>query len=52
MCGGVVTAPFDLVKTRLQSSLFQAKLAEGKAAPRTGIRALLWNFADVGTILK
>lgn len=52
MCGGVVTAPFDLVKTRLQSSLFKTAAVEGKVVVRTGVKGLLWNFADVANILK
>ncbi len=61
MCGAIVTSPFDVVKTRLQSSLFR----EGHAAvgvigngaggailhaPRQG--GLLWNFVETGHILR
>lgn len=61
MCGSIVTAPFDVVKTRLQSDLFRPASAvasgstPGVAAVRTGaggVRALLWNFVDTGVILK
>ncbi|GAA5951037.1 hypothetical protein JCM3765_004659 [Sporobolomyces pararoseus] len=53
MCGSVVTAPFDVVKTRLQSDMFQQRATTTKSAvTRSGIRALLYNFVDTGTILK
>ncbi|GAA5892123.1 hypothetical protein JCM6882_005700 [Rhodosporidiobolus microsporus] len=53
MCGSIVTAPFDVVKTRLQSDLFQARAVEGaKAGTRTGIKGLLWNFVDTSKILR
>jgi solute carrier family 25 protein 33/36 len=53
MCGSIVTAPFDVVKTRLQSDLFQAKVVDGgKVVTRTGIKGLLWNFVDTGKILR
>ncbi|KAF9027501.1 mitochondrial carrier protein RIM2 [Hymenopellis radicata] len=61
MCGAIVTSPFDVVKTRLQSDLFRAKHAavavqSGGAgvlvgtAPRPG--GLLWNFVETGHILR
>lgn len=64
MCGAIVTSPFDVVKTRLQSSIFQqtassvglvghhpsgASMIIG-TAPRTG--GLLWNFVETGRILR
>ncbi|GAA5866423.1 hypothetical protein JCM1840_001313 [Sporobolomyces johnsonii] len=53
MCGSIVTAPFDVVKTRLQSDLFQQRVAsQAKPSSRTGIRALLYNFVDTGVILR
>ncbi|GAA6014851.1 hypothetical protein JCM11491_002137 [Sporobolomyces phaffii] len=54
MCGSVVTAPFDVVKTRLQSDMFhQAPQRSVHAVhARSGVRALLYNFVDTGTILK
>ncbi|GAA5971961.1 hypothetical protein JCM21900_003130 [Sporobolomyces salmonicolor] len=53
MCGSIVTAPFDVVKTRLQSDLFQQRAAgPAKASSRTGIRALLYNFVDTAVILR
>ncbi|KAG6381817.1 mitochondrial carrier protein RIM2 [Boletus reticuloceps] len=58
MCGAIVTSPFDVVKTRLQSSLFREKHASvgfvgGGVATlphRTG--GLLWNFVETGHILR
>ncbi|GAA6020207.1 hypothetical protein JCM10207_004370 [Rhodosporidiobolus poonsookiae] len=53
MCGAIVTAPFDVVKTRLQSDLFQTRVVDGgKAVTRSGIKGLLWNFVDTGKILR
>lgn len=57
MCGSIVTAPFDVVKTRLQSDLFQPRSSStsavvGSTSGRSGIRALLWNFVDTGLILR
>ncbi|GAA5896302.1 Rim2p [Sporobolomyces salmoneus] len=53
MCGSVVTAPFDVVKTRLQSDMFQQQRStKVSATSRSGIRALLYNFVDTGIILK
>ncbi|KPV78209.1 uncharacterized protein RHOBADRAFT_11107 [Rhodotorula graminis WP1] len=49
MAGAIVTAPFDVVKTRLQSDLF-ARVAD--TSTRTGLRALLYNFVDTGKILR
>ncbi|GAA5844020.1 hypothetical protein JCM5353_000550 [Sporobolomyces roseus] len=50
MCGSVVTAPFDVVKTRLQSDLFQQRST--KQITRQGIKGLLYNFVDTGKILR
>lgn len=58
MCGAIVTSPFDVVKTRLQSSLFREKhvsvgMAGGGVAAlpqRSG--GLLWNFVETGHILR
>lgn len=47
MCGAVVTAPFDVVKTRLQSSMFQASTS---AATRSG--NLFYHFVETGHILR
>lgn len=60
MCGAIVTSPFDVVKTRLQSSLFREKTTSvglmdsgGSVvvgAPRSS--GLLWNFVETGHILR
>lgn len=53
MCGAIVTAPLDVVKTRLQSNLFQKQAAaEGTILHRHGVRGLLWNFVDTGKIIR
>ncbi|TCD69048.1 hypothetical protein EIP91_008946 [Steccherinum ochraceum] len=57
MCGAIVTSPFDVVKTRLQSSLFREKHTTLSIAGngtltvphRTG---LLYNFVETGHILR
>ncbi|KAF7317970.1 Mitochondrial carrier protein [Mycena kentingensis (nom. inval.)] len=54
MCGAIVTSPFDVVKTRLQSSLFREKqlsLAGAGAAyaPRPNV---LYNFVETGHIIR
>jgi solute carrier family 25 protein 33/36 len=60
MCGAVVTSPFDVVKTRLQSSMFQdtsvqvhvqAKGTGEIVAQRAGGR-LLYHFVETGHILR
>ncbi|KLO13297.1 mitochondrial carrier protein RIM2 [Schizopora paradoxa] len=64
MCGAIVTSPFDVVKTRLQSDLFRAKhanygvagVAEGASGsavllPRRPV-GLLYNFVETGHILR
>lgn len=64
LCGAIVTSPFDVVKTRLQSSLFrEGQTAVGvfssggggasavlQATPRHP--GLLWNFVETGHILR
>lgn len=58
MCGSIVTAPFDVVKTRLQSDLFsKPSTLKGVGGIKGGgsaggIRGLLWNFIDTGIILR
>jgi len=55
MAGACVTAPFDLVKTRLQSDVFSQKAAvraTTRNTPRTGIVKLLYHFVETGAILK
>ncbi|KIM21248.1 hypothetical protein M408DRAFT_18444 [Serendipita vermifera MAFF 305830] len=46
MCGGIVTAPFDVVKTRLQSDMFKA------AAPTRPTTNLFYHFVETGHILR
>ena len=61
MCGAIVTSPFDVVKTRLQSDLFRQKHASVgvmggnsstvvMSAPRT--TRLLYNFVETGGIIR
>lgn len=60
MCGAIVTSPFDVVKTRLQSSLFREKhtavgvIGQGGTAVMGAPRAsgLLYNFVETGHILR
>ncbi|KIJ21138.1 hypothetical protein PAXINDRAFT_6907 [Paxillus involutus ATCC 200175] len=58
MCGAIVTSPFDVVKTRLQSSLFRENHASvgmvggGVAALPQRSSGLLWNFVETGHILR
>ncbi|KAF9483055.1 mitochondrial carrier [Pholiota conissans] len=61
MCGAIVTSPFDVVKTRLQSDLFRQKhpvvnvVGNGASgvvmgAPRPS--NLLYNFVETGYIIR
>lgn len=64
MCGAIVTAPFDVVKTRLQSDLFREKHisygvvgASGNGAGSAVLMprrpgGLLYNFVETGYILR
>ncbi|KAG6329946.1 hypothetical protein ID866_9145 [Astraeus odoratus] len=59
MCGAIVTSPFDVVKTRLQSSLFQEKHVPLGVVGGNGVATishrgggLLWNFIETGHILR
>ncbi|PCH36432.1 mitochondrial carrier [Wolfiporia cocos MD-104 SS10] len=59
MCGAIVTSPFDVVKTRLQSDLFQVKVKSaslGLAGNGTVVAPhrtnLLWHFVETGHILR
>ncbi|TFL02271.1 mitochondrial carrier [Pterulicium gracile] len=61
MCGAIVTSPFDVVKTRLQSSLFQVQpqvIMSGSGSSGTlalgggPTRGLLYNFVETGHILQ
>ncbi|KAI0630654.1 mitochondrial carrier [Trametes polyzona] len=57
MCGAIVTSPFDVVKTRLQSDLFREKatnvsVSGNGVATVTARRNLLWHFVETGHILR
>ena len=57
MCGAIVTSPFDVVKTRLQSDLFRGKLAsvtiEANGAGALAIRRnVLWHFVETAHIIR
>ncbi|KAK7056183.1 Pyrimidine nucleotide transporter, mitochondrial [Paramarasmius palmivorus] len=60
MCGAIVTSPFDVVKTRLQSSLFAhhaptVNVVGGAVVAGAGAgsgRGLLYNFVETGHILR
>ncbi|KAI0676136.1 mitochondrial carrier [Trametes maxima] len=58
MCGAIVTSPFDVVKTRLQSDLFRVKVSSvslagnGVATVTVPRRNLLWHFVETGHILR
>ncbi|VDB94660.1 unnamed protein product [Peniophora sp. CBMAI 1063] len=58
MCGAIVTSPFDVVKTRLQSDLFRQKHVSvagmGEGAVVLGGRpgGLLYNFVETGYIIR
>jgi hypothetical protein len=64
MCGAIITSPFDVVKTRLQSSLFREKhmamgvLSNGSGAaggavvvPRQA-GGIFWHFIETGHIIR
>ena len=56
MCGAIVTSPFDVVKTRLQSDLFKhhatavGLVGDGTVVVRR--TNLLWHFVETGHILR
>lgn len=58
MCGAIVTSPFDVVKTRLQSDLFRERVAAVSFAGNgiTGIvvprRNVLWHFVETLHIVR
>lgn len=59
MCGAIVTSPFDVVKTRLQSDLFRQKhvsvagVGEGAVVLGGGRPGgLLWHFVETGYIIR
>lgn len=51
MCGATVTAPFDLVKTRLQSSMYQTS-SNPKLEPRKTLGKVLYHFKDTGRMIR
>ncbi|KAJ3558698.1 hypothetical protein NM688_g765 [Phlebia brevispora] len=54
MCGAIVTSPFDVVKTRLQSDLFKHATV-GLATDGTVVvrrTNILWHFVETGHILR
>lgn len=56
MSGAIVTAPFDVVKTRLQSDLFASSSKVAAVPPRSGVinttRRLLYHFVETGILLR
>lgn len=56
MSGAIVTAPFDVVKTRLQSDLFTSSSKAAAVPPRSGVvnttRRLLYHFVETGQLLR
>jgi len=56
MCGAIITSPFDVVKTRLQSDLFRHKHASvgvvGDSVVLTRPGGLLWHFVETAHIIR
>jgi solute carrier family 25, member 33/36 len=56
MCGAIVTSPFDVVKTRLQSSLFHEtpKVVVGNNGTMTAVRGggLFYHFVETVGIMR
>lgn len=58
MCAGCITAPLDVVKTRLQSDLFQKKVASVAASSGSSeglwaaTKRLSYTFVETGHLLK
>ena len=58
MCGAVVTSPFDVVKTRLQSDLFRQKHAGVGALVGDSVvlvrrpGGILWHFVETAHIIR
>jgi Mitochondrial carrier protein len=58
MCGALVTSPFDVVKTRLQSDLFRQKHAGVGAVVGDSVvlvrrpGGLLWHFVETSHIIR
>merc|ERR1711939_1302030 len=51
MCGAIVTAPFDVVKTRLQSDIYSQRKASSTGYLQ-GTRRLLYHFVETGILLR
>lgn len=61
MTGAIVTSPFDVVKTRLQSDMFRHSSDEGvrhaaevarKGGSSGGVRGIMWQFVDTVYLIK
>ena len=58
MCGAVVTSPFDVVKTRLQSDLFRQKHSQVGAVVGDSVvlvrrpGGFLWHFVETSHIIR
>ncbi|OXB37522.1 hypothetical protein LQV05_003417 [Cryptococcus neoformans] len=61
MTGAIVTSPFDVVKTRLQSDMFRHSADEGvrhaaevarKGGSSGGVRGIMWQFVDTVYLIK
>jgi hypothetical protein len=58
MCGAIVTSPFDVVKTRLQSDLFRQKHASVGAVVGDSVvlvrrpGGFLWHFVETSHIIR
>jgi Mitochondrial carrier protein len=58
MCGAVVTSPFDVVKTRLQSDLFRQKHTDVGAVVGDSVvlvrrpGGFLWHFVETTHIIR
>ena len=61
MTGAIVTSPFDVVKTRLQSDMFRHSSDEGvrhaaevakKGGSSGGVRGVMWQFVDTVYLIK
>ncbi|WVR04732.1 hypothetical protein IAU60_001743 [Kwoniella sp. DSM 27419] len=55
MTGAIVTSPFDVVKTRLQSDLFRHSAEPSKSSQqslRSGVRGSLYQFVDTVYLIR
>ncbi|EGG10494.1 uncharacterized protein MELLADRAFT_103103 [Melampsora larici-populina 98AG31] len=58
MCGATVTAPFDLIKTRLQSSMYHHHQTTSNhhhiksLEPRRNFEKVLYHFKDTGRMIR